>query len=560
MKAHTMQYTDCQDKLTACNLVCLYPSLHKFLFMLSVKQAESLLYKYQRHHFGVLRNAICKHGAALDTSQLGLGKTYVAIAMAAYLGVPLLVVAPKSVAGAWKSACKEKGVDLLHVVTYSWVNSSSKRKSTPKNGRQSWLSFNEELGSYKPTSYFCDLISNGVLLVFDECHELKNESQQRFACHALANAVHAHRTYYYDRPTTGVMMLSGTPADKKAHPLYIFCMAGAMTCRKLFIHYPGRESSYDTSGYDMIVDFCLRIDPVTTEEIVNQYSINAKGMRGAVYDLYHAVLKNEIASSMPPQKRQEQFQYHYRATLKDDQIDLMKRIMCELHMQDEQKRPIITSTLHDLESRIKVYAIIRLARERLRSDLNRKVIIYLDYMNSINIAKEHLQKYKPLVLRGDVPDGKRKQIIDTFQQDNNNYRLLIATTSVGGVGINLDDRHGNYPRTIIINPSFSFVNTVQATGRVKRASTKSESEVYFVYMNYDHDLERKLHQRFLEKLQIANDTCATGSVSIMNDDLPIVTEGVDIAMNMEELESDEKDTHGGAKMTIEMVRELLAAI
>jgi len=61
-------------------------------------------------------------------------------------------------------------------------------------------------------------------------------------------------------------------------------------------------------------------------------------------------------------------------------------------------------------------------------------------------------------------------------------KVLIATIESGGTGINLDDRVGNAPRTmIVVTAPFSAVPAVQAAGRIWRLTTKSNPRIYWLF-------------------------------------------------------------------------------
>ena len=62
------------------------------------------LLPYQIPHADRIADALVRLGRALDSSDMGTGKTYVGAATAARLGLRLAVVAPKAVLPSWKKA------------------------------------------------------------------------------------------------------------------------------------------------------------------------------------------------------------------------------------------------------------------------------------------------------------------------------------------------------------------------------------------------------------------------------------------------------------------------
>lgn len=85
-------------------------------------------------------------------------------------------------------------------------------------------------------------------------------------------------------------------------------------------------------------------------------------------------------------------------------------------------------------------------------------------------------------LHGGVTKGKQLKAMNEFQ--NGDLPVMIGTVQSGGVGINLDDRVGDKPRTLLMmTPPFSAVDNIQAAGRINRLTTKSASRIRFLLAN-----------------------------------------------------------------------------
>lgn len=68
-------------------------------------------------------------------------------------------------------------------------------------------------------------------------------------------------------------------------------------------------------------------------------------------------------------------------------------------------------------------------------------------------------------------------------------KVVIATYEKGGTGINLDDRGGAAPRTMVMmTPPFDSVSVVQAVGRIHRFTTRSASRVHMLFT--DHGIDK----------------------------------------------------------------------
>ena len=76
------------------------------------------LWPHQIQALESLRNTINSRGAALDASDTGTGKTYVAAHLAKELGLPVGIIAPKAVLPSWARVLKEVGVTPTFLLNY----------------------------------------------------------------------------------------------------------------------------------------------------------------------------------------------------------------------------------------------------------------------------------------------------------------------------------------------------------------------------------------------------------------------------------------------------------
>jgi len=124
--------------------------------------------------------------------------------------------------------------------------------------------------------------------------------------------------------------------------------------------------------------------------------------------------------------------------------------------------------------------IARVAASILTNRPGSKVIIAMNYTDSLLAVRDGLIPFNPLILNGDVPIPKRQPVVDAFNNDPNR-RVLIMNTAVGGHGLNLQDTVGNAPRYMIISPSYILLNIAQATYRIHRDGSESDSTVRMFY-------------------------------------------------------------------------------
>jgi hypothetical protein len=147
----------------------------------------------------------------------------------------------------------------------------------------------------------------------------------------------------------------------------------------------------------------------------------------------------------------------------------------------------ITSALMDIES-AKLNTIARIAKHRLSNNVNEKMVIVLNYTDSIYTLVHMLEEFGPLILNGSVKKTDRDHISALFREDNNNSRLLICNLTVVSVGIDLDDKHGGRPRFCLVNPNYRTIDLYQLGHRFQRMDTKSDSTIQFIYGKKSHEL------------------------------------------------------------------------
>ncbi len=139
-------------------------------------------------------------------------------------------------------------------------------------------------------------------------------------------------------------------------------------------------------------------------------------------------------------------------------------------------------------------SLLKLIKHEL-STSNRKIVVVLFFKRHF----DQLMKEFPdtLLLDGSVKMNQRSAIIEKFQQPNMSYRMLITSASVGGAGIELDDKHGSYPRHMIVLPTTNGIDFIQMIGRIMRYNTRSDSIVSIVQPDrndtyFSHQMKLKM--------------------------------------------------------------------
>lgn len=139
-----------------------------------------------------LKEMIARSGVALLADEAGLGKTYVALAIAAGFRAPL-VVAPAALRAMWTSACEATGVEAAFV-SYERLSRSSPR------GRRARL-------AAVATGCISEVPSDHDLVVLDEAHHARNPAARRYR--ALADLA----------ARSAVLLMSATPIHNRRRDL-----------------------------------------------------------------------------------------------------------------------------------------------------------------------------------------------------------------------------------------------------------------------------------------------------------------------------------------------------
>lgn len=471
----------------------------------------------QRRHYLKLREILECNVAYFDCSPTGTGKTEMAIKVASDLGLKLVVITELSLVSQWKNRCQRYNVPLISA-TYA-----SLRGRTGIAPNSDFLEFDEpEISGngknkkihYKASKTFLDLVEQGSLLIFDECHNLKNDSMQHEAAMTLVRSVISVSQGDYDirkRPRdidsesqllkrqeckSRIGLLSASPASKDKNAMQYIKLLGIMT-HPYYIRYDHLSKKTDTTGILQAYERAKMLDPLAAglENSWNKTSVERWCIRW-----YESIFGPNYSSSMSNIERVSELleMKNIFCQISDSDKKIMESVIQDYNEAQnligvEQSNKLRVASL--ASQNVKIEACIELARRQLIEVPKCKVILFMFYVDKMQYIVDRLSEFGAGCLRGDVPGKKRTEIVERFQQNNLDMRVLVAQQKVGGVGLNLDDVHGDFPRYVYIIPNHFFTDLYQAKGRTIRQTTKSKTYVYFVYVDgYDSEI------RLLNKL------------------------------------------------------------
>ena len=120
-----------------------------------------LLLEPQKQHAINLLNSLYINGVAVDLSETGTGKSYVATWIAKHLNNPVVIICPKVVISAWNSVLQTFGIKAHTVINYEKL----------VRGCTEYVSFNNM--HVNSDEYISIKFPKNSLIIVDESHKCK---------------------------------------------------------------------------------------------------------------------------------------------------------------------------------------------------------------------------------------------------------------------------------------------------------------------------------------------------------------------------------------------------
>jgi SNF2 family DNA or RNA helicase len=235
---------------------------------------------------------------------------------------------------------------------------------------------------------------------------------------------------------------------------------------------------------------------------------------------------DEIRKELP-----EKFVNDIYCTLTKKQINLYTNLMdglfetIEESMDFERKGHILklitclkqtcnhpAQYLKSKDATIKESGKMELLTETLENilDMNEKVLIFTQYVEMGKIIQELISKKlktEVLFLHGSQTQKQKSQVIDAFQEEEE-YKILVATLKTGGTGLNLTAAQNVIHYDLWWNPAIEN----QATDRVHRIGQKNDVMVYrFITKG---TLEESINDMLKNKSDLAEKSISTDETFI----------------------------------------------
>lgn len=478
------------------------------------EKQEIQLLPNQQEHVKALTNILNRFPFAFDFSMLGAGKTYTASYIALLRKYKhVIVVCPVSVLSKWKHMEETYHLPIRQTMGYQTLRSVSYRQ--PSHGllyRRDYKDtvqiphpyrINEFMDStvqkteFTVTKEYKTMVEEGLLLIFDEIQNVKNISSQFLAAQALIKEITSAKGELLDACRkkesflSQVLLLSGSPIDKVEQAVHLFRLLGIMTEGRIS-QYNIQTGMTDWRGMNEIHEFCRFLNPKLFEalppkrywETLNDYS----------YRMFQHTFKQECSSSMiAPKSEVKLVKRNAYYNIDKEGEEIIKRGLGQLRTAAQWDGSMVhfvgatveafagvTRSLQVIETG-KIQLFNRLAKEALASNPKAKVVLAVNYSETVKDLLTELKAYNPLVLTGSTSSNQRGIILEAFQNNQSIYRLLICNQGVASTGIDLDDKDGDSPRVAFVSPNYSTITSYQLGHRFQRMDSKSDAYVNYVF-------------------------------------------------------------------------------
>lgn len=469
----------------------------------------------------------CYYGTALDASDMGLGKTYSALAVAAALGLKPVVVAKKSAKASWLRAAEHLGSGPITFTNWELVRLGN----TPLGQRQTYVSRNGR--KYKS---FVWTIEPDSMLIFDEIHNAKNPKS--------LNAEIVIAATMQKLPRHG---LSATVANSPLHLYAVGFMLGLHSRKDWYSWLEKHGCNKAQYGFEFncgmspgelyYKDFAsdkwlprekgqarLRdLQTVVMSHLHNAIFGTGKGVRitkssvpgfprdqiipqpidfgdvtteiGAAY----AELESELARTAELRRRLARMTPEERKAasikLKPEDLPNALALMKKAQVKVESlKIPLVVEHIRDLVEQ------------------GFHVVTFVNFTDSLTAICEALQT--KCCVHGDQTEAERNKWIDAFQADTE--ANIVCNSQAGGESISLHDLRGRFPRASLVFPSFWAELMKQCFGRINRNGGLTETVQYIPYAAgtvEEHSL--RATQGKLDNLSLLNDADLRCGITVL---------------------------------------------
>lgn len=495
-------------------------------------------------HFDEVMSITDRHPIILNTTPTGGGKSIIVLEFIRRRNIKrAIIICGNSVqVKHWEDHRNEYNVPIISILTYDNLRGSSTIK-TP-NGKEMChhgLLYKTNDG-YEPSEIFMSYVEEGdFLLVIDESHSIKNDSGKTAAVKALSRYITIRNmSYPYPKGKSYSFYCSFTPFDDPIHVINFGFTTGVIRSENLFCPITNRAT-----GIIELYNYCKYFNPEKTENIWGTSDVRLKTVNDIAYKLLidvFLVLISSFAKNCQANYISKQSIYYAYFDIREDGIEMMKKgiEMIKTSVRGNEEFPQHSyEPIGDLFNQITnyntplwcnrrgvvhgmittqtvktYYSFLGFIIHIFNTVPNSKIIFFVNYKESISIVMRYLLNYNPVKITGesDCTEEVRNNIISKFNEPNLESRLLIIMSQIGSDGIQLDDKHGGFPRISLAFPDFYHSRLFQSPGRTLRRFTLSNSLFFFGMINSEECPEESIMRSVNNKSKVMEETLRNNEI------------------------------------------------
>lgn len=453
-------------------------------------QTREKLLQYQISHVARLIDILVKNHFALDGSDTGIGKTYIALAVCKELGRRPIIICPKTIMSNWFSICHYLKIKPYDIVNYETIKTGKTYTNYQfKNRKQSPFI---ELIDPDPNDPFRSIfqwkLPKDAIIIIDETHRCKSPNTENGKLLLSVKQAIEQKI--------PVLFLSATICEKFTDMKILFFLFGLINHTRNFHHHIGTlklkypQYRVKRSDYPKVSDLKMARDNNQAKMIYEEIKDFTSRIR--IKDLGDKFPSNQICCQL------------FNAEGSDKISEAYEKIAIHMKALREKPGKNHLAKIQKLKQEIELRKVpIFIEQAQLFLDDGKSVIIFINYLDTLNVLSEELDIH--CKIHGRQTLEEREQAVKLFQ--SNQEKIIICQIRAGGIGISLHDLYGGHSRATLLNFPDSAADLLQALGRAHRAGAKSPVIQRIIFVA-NVDYEKKIMQSINRKLM---------NISLIND-------------------------------------------
>ena len=497
---------------------------------------EIILFPGQIEHAERILQKFLQYFIACDFSLMGRGKSvifcWVITKLVEQRGIKhVVMICPTSITKQWEAYGRRFNLPFIRVIGYQRLRGTNSGNENFALGHG--MLNRDSRGNFEVTQLVKDWTDEGLVVCFDEFHNLKNLCDQQKAATAFTRYFEERRRVDHGNSFYGAYYISTTPFDKPEHCVNWCYVTSIIRASEALTREQVRNVELE-----QVYQYCCKINVTATNKIYGKLETSPKNAVNNIYKLCSEIILKAVSSFIVvPEDTVEttnQSIYNVYMDVPREALDLIKIGDAMIHTTTPlnyitpemiQTYNAIINPTKPINERcgithgnitqhtVKTYYIIcPLAIKVLEEIPNSKVVIFLDFKESIEVAYTYLQRYSPIVTTGDDSIDVRDTRTRKFQEPNLDCRVLITMNQISSFGVEFDDQTGDFPRVGITIPGHVIGNLVQSPGRLNRELTKSDNMFFIVRPKNAEDFDASINRSIDAKSKVFIETLAKNGI------------------------------------------------